>query len=162
MRHSIVRDGVAAGVLGATTVAVWFFIMDVVARHPLETPLLLGGGLINVLGGAHQDNAVVVIAAYTVFHYLAFIVVGLLASVIVYWAEKMPAVLAGAFILFVAIEIGFYGLSSILAQTPVVGALSALEVVIGNLLAALVMGTYMWRTHPALKGGLDLALSGRG
>lgn len=162
MQRSIVRDGVVAGVLGATTVAVWFFVMDLIARRPLETPLLLGRGMINVLGGAHQDNAAIVIAAYTVFHYAAFIGVGLLAAVIVHWAEKMPAVLAGAFILFVAIEIGFYGLASILAQAPIFGTISAIEVALGNLLAALVMGTYMWRTHPALRGGLDLALSGRG
>lgn len=161
MRHSVWRDAVVAGVLGATTVAVWFFIIDLASGQPLQTPLLLGRGLINVLGGTHQDNAAVVIIAYTVVHYVAFIAVGLLAGVIVHWAEKVPAVLAGAFILFVAIEIGFYGWTSILAEAPAGGTLSAVAVAIGNILAALVMGTYLWRAHPALKGELDLALSGR-
>ena len=30
-----------------------------------------------------------------------------------------------------------------------------------NLIAAVVMGTYMWRTHPELKGELSYALGGR-
>jgi hypothetical protein len=33
-------------------------------------------------------------------------------------------------------------------------------VAVGNLVAALVMGFYMWRTHPELKHELTWALSG--
>ena len=34
MRHSIPRDGIIAGALGATAVAVWFLIVDVLTRIP--------------------------------------------------------------------------------------------------------------------------------
>ena len=33
--HSIVREGVIAGFLGATAVAVWFFVVDLIAGHAL-------------------------------------------------------------------------------------------------------------------------------
>src|SRR4051812_4018129 len=101
MRHSVFRDGVIAGTLGATAVAILFFIVDVVAGHPLHTPLGLGRGLISVLGPGANDSNVVVIAAYTLFHYAAFIAVATLAAVIVHWGLEVPGVLAGAFVVFV-------------------------------------------------------------
>ena len=48
--HSSVREGFIAGLLGATTIAIWFLILDVIAGHALFTPDLLGRGLISVLG----------------------------------------------------------------------------------------------------------------
>jgi len=158
MRHTIFRDGVVAGVLGATAVAIWFFIVDMIAGHMLNTPAGLGKGLLNLFGPGLGERMGVAVFAYTVFHYVAFILVGLLASVIVHWAERQPSVLAGAFILFVAVEIGFYAWSSILS--PFLGALSWLQVSVGNLIAALVMGVYLWKSHPALGHELDMALSG--
>ncbi len=91
----------------------------------------------------------------------AFIAVGCITAAIVHWAEHVPSVLAGAFLLFVVIELGFYLMTFILGQSPTYAGLAALLVAIGNLIAAAVMGTYLWRTHPALKTGLDHALSGR-
>jgi hypothetical protein len=159
-RHSILRDGVVAGFLGATAVAVWFFIIDLVLKRPLYTPLGLGRGLISVLGAGHNDSPAIVIVAYTIFHYIAFVGVALLAAVILHWGQRVPGVLAGAFVLFVATEIGFYLLSSILADSPFFGTLSWVQVATGNLIAAIVMGIYLWRTHPGVGHELDLALKG--
>ena len=103
----------------------------------------------------------VFVAVYTIFHYAAFIGAGLLISVIVHWAQTAPTVLAGAMILFVMFEIGFYGLSSALQESPFLGALGWAQVATGNLIAAVVMGTYMWRTHPELKSELSYALGGQ-
>ena|SRR5690349_4693296 len=159
MRHSISRDGLIAGVLGATAVALLFFIGDMLAKAPLATPYALGRGLFEFFRVA-STNKLLVVAVYTVFHYAAFIAVGTAAAGIIRWGESTPSVLAGAFVLFVMIEIGFYGLTRILAQSPSYGGLSATEVAIGNLIAAATMGTYLWRAHPELRVGLDHALSG--
>ena len=160
MRHTIVRDGVVAGILGATAVAVWFLGLDTLRGHPFATPAALGRGLVGILGPHGSEGPAVFVAAYTVFHYVAFIAVGLLVAVIVHFAQRQPSVLAGAMMLFVAIEIGFYGLSSALSESPFFGALGWAQVATGNLIAALVMGTYMWRTHPELGRELNHALSG--
>lgn len=160
MRHSILREGVISGVLGATAVAVVFFCIDVAVGHPLTTPYLLARGLLGLIG-ATWTNTLLVVSIYTVFHYAAFIAVGVIAAVIIHWAEKVPSVLAGAFVLFVMIEIGFYLMTSILGESPTYGGLSTLQVAVGNLIAAAVMGTYLWRAHPELKSSLDYALSGR-
>lgn len=160
MRHSILRDGIIAGALGATSVAVWFFFVDLFVGRPLATPFMLAQGFLGLLG-VTWTNKVLVVCIYTVFHYAAFVLVASIAAGIIHWAEKVPSVLAGAFILFVMIELGFYLMTQILAQSPTYGGLSAMQVSVGNLIAAAVMGTYLWRTHPALKAGLDYALSGR-
>ena len=160
MRHSIVRDGVVAGVLGATAVALWFLGIDSLYATPLATPAGLGRGLLRLFGPPGNEGMVTYVVAYTIFHYFAFILAGLLVSIVVYWAKSSPTVLAGALILFVVFEIGFYGISAALEQSPFLGALGWGAVAMGNLVAALVMGTYMWRTHPELKHELAWALSG--
>jgi hypothetical protein len=160
MRHTIARDGIVAGVLGATAVAVWFLGIDTISGRPLATPAALGRGLIGVLGPRGSEGPATFVIVYTLFHYMAFIGVGLLVAAIVHWARREPSILAGAMMLFVALEVGIYGLSSALSESPFFGALGWAAVATGNLVAAIAMGTYMWRTHPELKGELDHALGG--
>ena len=50
MRHTIVRDGIVAGILGASAVALWFLVLDLIFRHALATPEALGRGLLRILG----------------------------------------------------------------------------------------------------------------
>jgi hypothetical protein len=156
--HSILREGATAGVIGATAVAVWFFVVDLVAGRPLFTPQVLGEGLLSVFGRSPETAAVNVIA-YTIFHYASFILVGIIAVVLVHAGERMPSVLAGSLILFVAIELGFYGLVALLEET-VLGNFAWYQILAGNVLAAALMGFYLWRAHPALRQGLVKALEG--
>jgi hypothetical protein len=156
--HSIVREGLIAGILGATAVAVWFFVVDLIGGRPLFTPNTLGEGLLSIFGRSPESRAVNVIA-YTIFHYAAFTVVGMIAVVLIHTGERIPSVLAGSMILFVAIELGFYGLVALLQQT-VLGNFAWYQILAGNLLAAVLMGTYLWRSHPAMRDGLVRALEG--
>ncbi len=50
MRHSIARDGIVAGVLGATAVALWFLGVDMIYATPFTTPAGLGRGLLRLFG----------------------------------------------------------------------------------------------------------------
>lgn len=161
MRHTIVRDGIIAGLLGATAVAVWFLGVDLIYAHAFATPTALGRSLLRLFGPPGNEGPMTFVVAYTIFHYIAFMIAGLLIAVVVYWAQSSPTVLAGAMMLFVAFEIGFYGVSAALQESPFLGALTWGQVATGNLVAALVMGTYMWRTHPELKGEISYALGGR-
>jgi hypothetical protein len=160
MRHTIARDGIVAGILGASAVALWFLVLDIINRHAFATPEALGRGLLRILGPQGSEGAAVFVIVYTIFHFAAFILAGLLVAVIVHFAEREPGVLAGAMMLFVAFEIGFYGLSSALSESPMFGALGWAQVATGNLVAAIVMGTYMWRTHPELGREFKQALNG--
>ena len=161
MQHTVMRDGLVAGALGATAVALWFLGVDTLYAHPLATPEALGRGLLRLFGPPGDEGMLTFVIGYTFFHYFAFIVAGTLLSVIVHWARSQPTVLAGAMMLFVAFEIGFYGLSAALQESPFLGALGWAQVATGNLIAAVVMGAYMWRAHPELKEGFSYALGGR-
>jgi hypothetical protein len=124
----------------------------------LFTPNTLGEGLLSVFGRSPEPQAVNIIG-YTIFHYAAFTLVGIIAVVLVHAGERLPSVLAGSMILFVAIEIGFYGFVAMLQQT-VLGNFAWYQILAGNLLAAVAMGTYLWRAHPAMRDGLVRALEG--
>ena len=154
------REGLIAGLIGATSIAIWFLIVDTIEGRPFYTPTVLGIGLLSVFGPRGDEGAVAQVLAYTIFHYGIFLGIGVLVSYIVHRAEQDDTVLAVALILFVALEIGFYGLVAVLSQSRQVGSLAWYQVLAGNLIAALTMGIYVWRTHPELRRELRHALVG--
>ncbi|HVZ77608.1 MAG TPA: hypothetical protein VG818_06480 [Gemmatimonadaceae bacterium] len=163
MQNGTVREGVAAGALGASSVAVWFFLLDVVLRHPFRTPIELGRAFFTLFGQAATggNTDMLLLIGYTVFHFAAFIVAGIVVAAVVNWAEKNPSVLAGGLILFVVFELAFYAMTSAFRSIPVLGTLAWYNVAMGNLVASITMGWYMWRAHPRLGAELRYALEGR-
>jgi hypothetical protein len=160
-RHNSTREGVYAGFIGATAIVVWFAIIDIVSGMPFHTPSILGAGLISVLGKPPMmpDTVGFHVFIYTVFHYVAFFVVGIIMAKIVHQSSRTPAVLAGFLVAFVSFEIGAIGLTSVLAESRL-GGMAWYQIFIANLLATGGMFWYMWRSHPALKGDIDRALTG--
>ena len=150
--HPLLHDGVIAGLIGAAVIAGWFFIVDAVSGRLFFTPATLGHGLLDVLGKqpAQDDSMVIHVLAYTVFHFAAFMLVGLATSLIVFLAQREPSILFGFLVLFVAFELGFYGLVGLLHQATALREFAWYTVLTGNLLAALAMGWYFWRTHKEL------------
>jgi len=158
--QTVTREGVIAGAIGATTVAVWFFFVDVIARHALFTPTVLGRGLISVLGGPPYSDMTSVIV-YTLFHYAVFFAVGILLAWVVNRAETEPHVLVIFMLLFIIFELGFLGITAVLSETSL-ARLAWYQVAAGNVLAALGMGWYLWRAHPALRAEFAKAVEGEG
>ena len=148
----LVREGVIAGIIGATVIAVWFFFVDLITGQPLFTPATLGRGMLSILGPVPAGQSTFVfVGLYTLFHYAAFIVVGLIAALIVQVAKQEPSILLGFVVLFAAIEVGFYALVGLLQQATPLGSLAWYNVMIGNVLAAAAMGVFLLRAHPALR-----------
>ena len=148
----LVREGVIAGLIGGAVIAVWFFFVDLIMGQALFTPTTLGRALIRIFGPIPDNqSALFVIVAYTVFHFGAFIVLGLIAAMIVSVANREPSILLGFVVLFAAIEVGFYAFVGLLQQATPLGSLAWYNVMIGNVLAAAAMGTYLLRAHPILR-----------
>lgn len=151
----VVREGFAVGLIGAGSVAVWFLIVDLIAGRPLFTPAVLGSAAFQGL----RDPAMVVIGAqavgaYTALHLLLFLLVGLIAAAMVAEAEKSPQVLWLLAEFFFVFEFGFYaGVAIVFA--PLLAALAWINVAVGNLIAAVGMGYYLWRAHPELRARLQ-------
>jgi hypothetical protein len=152
--HNVAREGLIAGILGATAGALWFLLVDAIAGRPFFTPTLLGTALFSVVGGTAQESALTYLIVYTIIHYAAFVGSGLVVSYVVHKAETEPSVLVVFMLLFIIFELGFYGVILMLAETAL-RSLAWYQIAAGNVLASALMGVYMWRTHPAL--GQDFA-----
>jgi hypothetical protein len=160
-RHNTVREGIYAGIIGATAIVVWFAVIDIVSGMPFHTPSILGAGLISVLGKPPMmpDTVMFHVFIYTVFHYLVFAIVGIIIAQIVHQSERTPAILAGFLIAFVAFELGAIGLTTLFTESRL-GGMAWYQIFLANLLAAAIMFWFMWRRHPSLRGDIDRALTG--
>jgi len=158
--RSVIREGLIAGVIGAIAVAGWFLLVDLIAGRPMSTPDVLGTALLDVFGPRGSEGSFAHIVTYTIFHFGVFAVVGILISLVVHRAEEQPAILALGLVLFIIIEMGFYGLTAIVSNSGLLGTLAWYQVGAANLLAAVLMGYYMYKKHPLLRQEFQQALGG--
>ena len=151
--HSTVREGVVAGSLGALAVALWFLLVDGIAGRALHTPALLGALVVrspDPIAASEGPNRLMLAALYTPIHFILFALFGVVVVFLMHGAKKQPSLLMLALLLFAVFELGFTGLVAILGQTAL-GDLAWYQVAIGNLIAVLVMGWYVWRGHPGVR-----------
>ncbi|MFO7587955.1 MAG: hypothetical protein R6X22_07755 [Gemmatimonadota bacterium] len=85
--------GIVAGVLGATTIALLFFVVDLVRGEPLGTVRFLASVL---YGGEEGSVGAVGVALYTAAHYLVFASLGALAASLLDVTGIPPRPLVGA------------------------------------------------------------------
>lgn len=150
----IVREGIVAGLVGAVAVAVWFLIVDVVQGRPFFTPAALGSALFLGAGDlAMVEISFWTVAGYSILHFAAFVGVGLVASVVVYEAEERPPLILGIMLLFVVFEALFLGLLAVVAEF-LLGPLAWWSIALGNLVAVVAMGYFLWVKHPKLHAAL--------
>jgi hypothetical protein len=145
--HSLSDEATSAGLLGATTVAAWFLLLDFMAGRPLHTASVLGQVLL--LGDRTPELVQLHWGAawlYAFFHFLSFLAVGWLAVRLLHMAIRQPVWLVGLLLVFVSLETAVFAVSFVLFQGTGAEYLRV-PVLIGNALAVLVMGTYLWRTH---------------
>lgn len=158
--HNFLREGVITGFIGATAIAVWFLIVDTIGGRPFYTPIFLGKGVVSVLGkNMMGDTDFTHVLGYTVFHYAAFFIVGIVLTVIVHQAERTPGILAGLLVAFVMMTMGFYMIAAVFTESAL-GQISWVQIFIANLLASGLMLGYLWRKHPKLDHQLRQALEG--
>ena len=145
-------EGVVAGAIGAATIAVWFFILDLYYGRPFYTPNVLGAAL--SLSGTVPDPAAApisweLVVFYTWIHALVFCAIGGLAAKLLSLAERNLNFGFGILLLFVIFEFGFIAAAMAFAE-QILRALTWPAVLVGNLLAAGAMAVYFWRHHPTL------------
>jgi hypothetical protein len=146
-------QGVVAGLIGAATIALWFFIIDLYNGRPFYTPNVLGAAL--SLSGQVRDPTKVPISIesvifYSWIHVLVFCVIGGLAAKLLSLAERDLHFGFGILLLFIIFEFGFVAAAMVFAE-PILDALAWPAVLVGNLLAAAAMAVYFWRHHPKLQ-----------
>ena len=152
--NPMLRQGIAAGLIGAGVVAVWFLIVDTVAGRPLFTPAALGSAIFNgAAGPPGVEFSTTTLVGYSLTHIAAFLLAGVVASVLVTQAEKAPHLVFGIIILFVIVETFFIFMVAMLG-TWLMEELAWWSVLVGNILAAISMGGYLLKVHPVLRAEL--------
>ena len=122
--------------------------------RPLYTPTVLGTAVFR--GGAgleHPETLPIsfeMVLLFTWVHALVFAAVGGVAARLLAFAEHTANVGFGIVLLFVIFEFGFVAVTMVFAE-DVLRSLAWPAVLVGNLLAAGVMGAYFWRRHPNLE-----------
>ena len=153
-QNRVFREGVVAGLVGAWTVALWFFMVDMGRGQPFFTPGALGSALF--LGSTDPSSvsiSVMTVAGYSIVHIGAFFALGFVAAAIAGYAEDTPLLIIAAVMLFMAFEAFFMGLMALSAEF-LLSALAWWAIVVGNVLATLAMGFYLWVKHPRLREAL--------
>jgi hypothetical protein len=142
------------GVVCAVTVALWFLIVDLVRGQLLFTPGALGSGLfLDVTDIAEVQINFLTVGGYTLVHFAAFFVFGLVAATIAIQAEKFPPLLLAGLLIFASFEAFFLGGLAVLAEW-LLGAIGWVSIGVGNLLATAVMAYVLWREHPKLRAAI--------
>jgi len=150
-RHSVWNEGTDVGLIGGVAVAVWFLVLDLLAGRPLRTPSVLGQ--VVLFGNARPDVMNVDLGAvllYTVVHFAAFALFGVLLTKIVHLATDNPVVRFALLMVFLVFEVFFYGILTMLSASTL-NLFPFWTVIVANTIAAVVMGLYLWRTHPAFR-----------
>lgn len=148
---TVLAEGFITGIIGAGIVAAWFLVLDAIQHEPLFTPSLLGTVLFRGTDAAAGHSAVDpgMVAAYTLVHHIAFILVGIVASFLVTEMEHVPPLGIAMVFLFVFFETAFHIFMLTVGQ-PVLGDIAFWGVAIANLMAATAMAAYLWYRHPRI------------
>jgi hypothetical protein len=149
--HNLLSEGTDVGALGAVAVAAFFLLLDLAAGHPLRTPSVLGQ--VVLFGNSQPDLAHIDLGAvlmYTVVHFVAFAGFGILVTDVVHLAMRHPIFLFALMMIFVVFEVFFYAFTYMFfASTREL--FPWWSVLAANLIASVVMGTFLWHRHPALR-----------
>jgi hypothetical protein len=158
--RSAMREGAEVGLIGASAVAIWFFVVDLIGGRPLYTPNALGTALQSFFGATSPTSMPLTVLMYTIFHVFAFIVVGIIIAGIFRAADREPSILAGFLILFVALELGFFWLTVLIMEGSSIGDIAWYQIGAANLVASIAMGVYLYRRHRATVDRARLSLGG--
>jgi len=142
------REAASVGLLGATTVAAWFFLVDLVVGTPLQTPGILGSAVF--LGISSPEDAVIslrTVGLYSILHGAVFFFVGIGATALVRAADRSLNYLALIVPLTVVLQALFVGGVAIIAEF-LLGAIAWWAVLGGNLLASFLMGSLLLYWYP--------------
>ena len=150
---AVYLEGIRAGLVGASVIAVWFLLVDTFAGRPFYTPTVLGAALFHGGAGIENESAVTpsleLVAGFTWVHYLVFMLIGIGAARLMALAERNPSLGFGIVLFFAVFEFGFLLASMVFAE-GVLQRLAWPAVLVGNLLAAIGMGVVLWRGHRQL------------
>lgn len=149
--YPVLTEGLVTGLIGAGAVALWFFVIDLLAGQPFFTPAALGSALfLGASSAAEVQVTAGMVSLYTLLHVAAFWAAGSVFVLAARQMERQPGLTLVLVLSFVVLEAVFLPLVGHLGEW-VMGDRSWWASGIGNLLAVLGMGWRVWTRHPGLR-----------
>jgi len=145
MQRGIVGQGVIAGILGASVLALWFMVLDWIRGAPLMTPSVLGTLVLRGEAPGDQIDTLAVVG-YTVIHYALFVALGVAGAWVAGRIERRPRIILAVVILFTAMQAFGLSFTTVLAET-LDGTVRWWAAALGNLFAVAAMAFYIWTRH---------------
>jgi hypothetical protein len=145
----------AAGLLGAVVVAVWYLVWDILSGRPFETMNVLGRiflqGDLNP-GPRAVDPAAV--GGFLVLHVAVFLLIGLALAKVTHLAAANLSLRMGVWIGLVVAFLFLTGMVYML-NVSTGNRLPLWEVLGGGVLGVAAMGGWLWRRHPGLRRSFE-------
>lgn len=145
------RRGVVAGIVAATTVALFFLILDAISGQMFRTPAFMAG-LLTGSGVATDEVRLGMVALFTLVHYAVFIAVGVAVSSLLTSLGLRPMLLLGVVLGVIFFDLVFYG-SLVVRGVDVLDVLGWPAFLAGNLLGGLALMGYLDWTGPEETAG---------
>jgi hypothetical protein len=137
--RTCVLSGVVAGIIAGAVLIVFYSFYDLIRAEPLATPTFLAGAL---LGQAGFEPTSLRIGLFTLVHFVAFMGLGVLASVLVELTGAPRNLLVGAAYGLFALTLLFYSML-IISSASILEAPAWPVVFFGNIVAGAVMLAYL-------------------
>lgn len=147
-RATAFRQGLIAGMIGYSVFVVFFALINLVAgESPFRTAHVLGSALFS-LGDAATPAAPII--AYNGLHLIASLATGTIASFLVLEVDLHPNLWYVVMFIFMAGLLYSVAIGGVVAN-EIAAAVSWGQVVIVNVVAAVLSGGYLWKVHPRLR-----------
>ena len=154
-RHSNLREGLVAGLIGGLLVAAWYFAVDVGRGELFYTPNVLG----QVFAQADTMPSTRTITSpsvvqYSLLHFGWFILFGIALATLVHLATRNPEFRMGVWLFLVIGFVFWLGLSYTLYRLTD-QRFPWWTFLIGSVLGIGSTGLYLWRQHPTLRASVE-------
>jgi len=164
--------GAVGGIAAGAAVALWFFVVDLLAGAPFHTPVVLAGAL---LGQADIPASFRLVAGYTILHFGVFATVGVAVAAFL-WAGGLAPRLIYGLLVGVGVLVGVHYGAMLITGATLAAALPTGHVLAANMLGGMVLMTYLHLVakarspfgpgalggHPLLVQGLVTGVLGAG
>lgn len=145
----VLKEGVAAGLIGAVIVAAWFLAYDLLTVGAFNTPLLLGEAIFNGSMPAAPNAGAALIAGYSVLHFLAFISFGIALAILMTATDREPFLALGVLVVFAIFEVFFLGWVTLI-DASLLDQLGWWKIIVANALALIGMIAFEVHNHRGL------------
>lgn len=144
--HEVLR----AGALGAVVVWLWVFFIGALNGAPLRLATMFGSGLTHIFR-VRSTPVWVAVAVFTIFHFVVWLGIAEVMTVVLRVAVRTPAVLLLAAVVTILVLLALVGVTMIFASDGLGGGFAWPAIYVGSILGLAATALALLRWHPEVR-----------